>query len=455
LSKPEVSVGPGEPSAPPPRLARVLGLGDLVLYGVVVIQPVAPMSPFGAIQVESRGHAATAILLAMVAMLLTAASYGRMARAHPSAGSAFTYVGREIHPLLGMVTGWSMVMDYLLNPIICSVWCAQALAGATGVPSVVWVVALAALFTAVNLRGIEASARVNAALAAGMGVVIAAFLIAAARAVFFVHGAPGAAALARPFYDPARWQGGALLTGTSLAVLTYIGFDGISTLAEEARDPRRDILRATVLACLVIGVLATVEVYAAQLLWPAAEPFPQLETAFAHVARRAGGPVLYAAILITLTVANAGSGIGAQLGAARLLYGMGRGGALPARFFGAVDPRRRIPRNNVLLVGAVTAVGALVLEATGGYELGAHLLNFGALVAFMGVNLAAFVRGFVRERRRTVGAAVAPLAGFAVCALLFVGLKPAAKIAGAVWLAAGVALAMWRGTKQLAPAPDR
>jgi len=276
------------------------------------------------------------------------------------------------------------------------------------------------------------------------------FLVAAARAVL-ARGLPEAAALGRPFYDPARWQGGAILTGTSLAVLTYIGFDGISTLAEEARDPRRDILRATVLACLCIGILSTLEVYAAALVWPAGEPFPEVDTAFARVAGRAGGPALYAAVLATLTVANAGSGIGAHLGATRLLYGMGQGGALPARFFCAVDARRRVPRNGVLLVGGVAAAGVLALEATGGYELGAHLLNFGALVAFMGVNLAAFVRVFVRDRRRTVGNLVAPLGGFAVCALLFVGLKPAAKLAGAIWLVAGLGLAAWR--RRTPPSP--
>src|SRR5262249_43894438 len=152
--------------------------------------------------------------------------------------------------------------------------------------------------------------------------------------------------LGRPFWDPARGSLSALLGGTSVAVLTYIGFDGISTLAEEARDPRRNILLATVFCCLVIGALSAIEVYTAQLIWPGGEPFPSTETAFAHAAGRAGGFPLYATIMVTLTVANAGSGVGAQLGAARLLYGMGRSGALPA-MFAAVDARRRIPRNNV------------------------------------------------------------------------------------------------------------
>src|ERR1700719_3279324 len=108
--------------AAPPRLARSLTLWDLILYGVIVIQPVAPMSAFGVLSVQGRGHVVTTILIAMVAMLFTAFSYGQMARAYPSAGSAFTYVGQEINPALGYVTGWRMVIDYILNPLICIIW---------------------------------------------------------------------------------------------------------------------------------------------------------------------------------------------------------------------------------------------------------------------------------------------------------------------------------------------
>lgn len=435
----QAEVGAGSPS-----LKRALTLRDLVLYGVIVIQPVAPMSSFGVLDDRSRGHAVTAILVAMVAMLLTAISYGRMARVYPSAGSAFTYVGREIHPAAGYTTGWSMVMDYMLNPMICILWCSK---GANdllpAIPFPVWAVLFFALFTALNLRGIEASARFNTALAAGMGVVIVLFLAAAVRYVFG-HGSE-VDDFSRPFYDPQRFDSKALLQGTSIAVLTYIGFDGISTLSEEAENPRRNILLATVLSCLAIGILSAIQVYAAQLIWPShAEPYPKIETAFAHVAQRAGGYALFLTIIITLIVANTGSGTGAQLGAARLLYGMGRSGALPPRFFAHIEPRRRIPRNNVVLVGLVALFGAFVLEWTGGYDLGAQLLNFGALIAFMGVNLAAFVRYFVREGKRTAGNFFPPLLGFAICLLLWLNLSNKAKIVGGIWLLLGLAFGAWK-----------
>src|SRR5438270_3526118 len=273
-----------------PGLRRTLTLWDLILYGIIVIQPVAPMSVFGVLSDNGHGHVVTTLLIAMVAMLFTAFMYGRMARAYPSAGSAFTYVGQEINPALGYVTGWSMVMDYILNPMICIIWCSQqAFVFAPGIPYWAWAMFFGAVFTFLNLQGIKTSARVNTLLAAGMGAVVAIFFMVAARYIMG-HEHDGASFFTRPFYDPSLWNTKAVLGATSIAVLSYIGFDGISTLSEEAENPRRNILLATVLTCFVIGVLSALEVYAAQLLWPATQPFPNSDTAFTFVAGRACEP---------------------------------------------------------------------------------------------------------------------------------------------------------------------
>jgi putrescine importer len=431
----------------PARLRRTLTLWDLILYGVIVIQPVAPMSVFGVLSDRGRGHVVTTILIAMVAMLFTAISYGRMARAYPSAGSAFTYVGQEINPALGYVTGWSMVMDYMLNPMICIIWISQqAHVFAPGISYGVWATFFALVFTALNIQGVKTSARVNTALAAGMGVVIAIFFVAAARYIFGVPH-PDAGFFTRPFYDPQTWNTKTVLGGTSVAVLTYIGFDGISTLSEEAENPRRNILLATVLVCVVIGILSALQVYAAQLIWPASQPYPNVDTAFTYVAGRAWAP-LFAIVGFTLVVANFGSGMGAQLGAARLLYGMGRSSALPKSFFGAVDPKRHVPRNNVLFVGVLALAGAFVLPAIAGaatgYELGANLLNFGALIAFMGVNLAAFVRYYLHENDKKLSNLLPPVLGFVICFALWLNLSPKALGFGAIWMVVGIAFGAWK-----------
>jgi amino acid transporter len=257
------------------------------------------------------------------------------------------------------------------------------------------------------------------------------------------HLTGGAEYFIRPLYDPPQWHTSSILNATSVAVLTYIGFDGISTLSEEVENPRRNILLATVLTCLFIGVLAAVEVYMAQLVWPASQPYPSAETAFAHAAGRAA-PWMFVVIIVTLLVANGGSGTGALLGAARLLYGMGRSGALPTRFFGYVDPQRRVPRNNVWLVGGIALAGAFVLELSGGYDLGIQLLNFGALIAFMGVNLATFVHYFLRQRQHTLANSLPPLAGLVICFMLWINLSTTAKIVGTAWMTVGIAFGAWK-----------
>jgi putrescine importer len=419
-----------------PRLRRTLSLWNLIIIGIVIIQPIAPMGIYGAVNNEARGHVVTAILIAMVAMLFTAISYGKMARAYPSAGSAYTYVGREIHPALGYLTGWAMVMDYILNPLICTVICSELARNVLPeVPYAAFAVLFAALFTALNLRAIQTSARINEALAAGMAIVVVIFFVFVARTLWGLHEF-GAGFFAQPFYNPRTFSFNRVFHGTSIAVLTYIGFDGISAFSEEAENPRRNILLATVLTCVITGVLSGLEVYAAQLVWGDA-PFPadQVESAFPIVARHVGGFFLFHLLNFTILVANIGSGMGAQLAAARLLYGMGRSDALPRRFFGVIDPRRQIPMNNVLLIGALALTGAFFIS----YERGVELLNFGAFIAFMGVNAAAFIRYFLRAQHKRWTNLALPLAGFAICFFIWLHLSTLAKVAGSAWLAVGIA----------------
>ena len=421
-----------------PGLVRVLGLWSLVVYGIVLVQPTAPMSPFGVVSVKAGGHVVTTLLIGMVAMLFTAISYGRMAAVYPSAGSAYAYVGHTIHPALGYVTGWSMLFDYVMNPIICVIWCSKAAANFLPLPFPVWATFFVLLFTFLNLQGVKTSARTNALIAAGLGVVIVLFLYYAFR---YLSGVPlDGAALARPFYDPETFSWNKVSTGTSLAVLTYIGFDGISTLSEEAKNQRRNILLATVLVCLFTGLVGSLQVYLAQLIWPDWSSYPDVDTAFVHVAGRAGGPILFAILNMALLVANVGSGMGAHLGASRLLYGMGRDNAIPRRFFGAVNPKTHVPSNNVLLVGAIALAGAFTVS----YGLGAELLNFGAFIAFMGVNLSALLHYWWRAERRTLLNLLPPLLGFLICGYLWWSLSWPARFAGFAWLATGVAYGAWK-----------
>lgn len=314
------------------QLRRVLTRWDLIVYGVILLQPTAPLSVFGVLSDRAHGHVVTTILLALVGMLFTAISYGRMAQAYPSAGSAFTYVSRELHPVLGYATGWGMLIDYIVNPLIVIVWCGKAAMNfVPQVPYPVWALVFCGLFTTLNLVGIKSSARINGVLTAALMAVVILFVITATHYVLnHDHSATGF--FSRPFFDPSTFKLSAVLGGTSIAVLTYIGFDGISTLSEEAENPQRNILFATVASCLLISVLSAIEVYLGQLVWPASQPFRDVDTAFVDVAARTAGPWFFVVMNLALLLANFGTGLGAQLGAARLLYGMGRSNALPVSF---------------------------------------------------------------------------------------------------------------------------
>jgi putrescine importer len=423
--------------AVPAKLDRVLTLRDLILYGIVLIMPIAPIPLFGVVQQLSHGHAITTILIAMVAMVLTAFSYGRMASIYPSAGSAYAYVGRGLNRHLGFLAGWAMLLDYLLVPLICTVYGALTIQRLVPqVPYAAWAALFAAAITIINLRGIRAAAAANFIMMIVMVAVVLAFFVLATRWLFHQQGWSGLIST-RPFYNPADFNWKSIATGTSLAALTYGGFDGVSTLSEDVENPRRNILIATVFVCLFTGIFGGLQIYLAQRIMPDFRALQNVDTAFMDVARIVGGRLLFGAMAAILIVANLGAGLSAQAGISRLLFSMGRDKVLPSRIFAHLDSKRHTPVYNILLVGIFAFVGAILLN----YERAAELINFGAFLAFMGVN-AAVVRQFYflrsRAKRRLLTDALLPAAGFIFCLIIWLNLPTTAKLLGAAWFAAGL-----------------
>ncbi len=408
---------------------RALGLRDLIVYGIVLIQPIAPVGIFGIASRMAGGHVVSTILIAMCAMMLTAWSYGRLAALYPSAGSAYTYVGRTFGQRVGFIVGWAMFLDYLIIPAINTIYGALVIARlAPEVPFWVWAVLFAFILTGFNLFGISSLARANNVLLTVMTAVIVAFVVLALRYLFHSAGWSGVFST-QPFYDPHTFHARAVMAATSLAALTYIGFDGVTTLAEEVRNPRRTVPIATVLVCLVTGLFSAVEVYLGQRVAPDYRAFANPETAFMDVTRTVGGTWLFQAMGAVLVAACFGSGLTGIASAARLLSTMGREDILPSRFFANL-------RVNVLIIGALALVSALVVS----YERMAELLNFGAFLAFMGVNLAAMRTFWFRaaDHRHFASDALAPAASFLFCLAIWWSLPAPARLAGAVWLAFGI-----------------
>lgn len=427
-----------------PRLRRTLTLWDLIFYGIVLIQPIAPVPLYGVAQKLSDGHFVTIIMIVLIGMLITAVSYGRMGTLYPTAGSAYTYVGKGLNPHLGFLAGWAMILDYLLQPLINTVWISTALHEryVQQVPFLVWALLIAGIMTVLNLIGVKASTSANKVLLGIMSVVVVAFVVLALKYLYGGQGWAGLFSL-QPIYDPKTFDAHKILKASSFAALTYIGFDGVTTLAEDVENPKRNVLLAVVLTCIFAGACSGVEAYLGARVWPDWHSFPNFETAFMDICSRVGGKVLFHAMGAILIVAAFGSGLTGTLGAARLLFGMGRDNVLPKKFFGQLKPGTSTPTNNILLIGGMSFVGAILLYHIGNaYEHAAELLNFGAFLAFMGVNLACFWQFSVKLRagyqRRLLRDALLPLIGFFVCSYFWWNLNSLAKIVGGLWFAVGI-----------------
>lgn len=420
-------------------LRPVLSLWALVLFGLAFVGPTAPYTFFGVGAAESHGHFAMVYLVAMIAVSFTAASYGKMAAAFPEAGSTYAYASKAIHPVMGYLAGWVMILDYILMPMLCVI-----IVGATShklvpaIPYSAWVIVTSFAITAINLRGIEMTSRATTIFNAILAVSIVWFLVAAVWAL--THGVGrGTLVSAEPFYAPGSFSWRLVMGATPVAVLSFLGFDGISTLAEDAKDPEKNVARATILVCFIAGTLFILQTYLGQLIWPDYTTFSPVETAFSDIGRKIGGAGL-AYLIALLVVAQAwASGIASQASASRLLYGMARDGKLPHAVFGYLHPKLRTPTYSMVLMEAIAMVAGLLLDL----DKAAELVNFGACAGFMVVNLS--VIGLYAVRRREYGGAgiwkfvASPTIGFLVCLWIWLSVSPLAMKVGAVWSLAGVA----------------
>lgn len=422
-----------------PKLKRVLGLWDLVYYGIILTSPIAVVPLFGEAQVLSHGHAVITILAAMIAMTATAVSFGRMATVYPSAGSVYTYVSQGFNPTFGFIVGWAMFLEYLFQPLQNSLYAALAIQRL--LPSVPFAVlsALAVGFmTILCWFGIRTTARANEILLGMMSIIMAVFL---GEAVWYIIGHHHVVGLisTQPIYDPRSFSVRAVAMGTAFAANTYIGFDGVSILAEEVRNPKRNVLLASVIVCLFTGLFAAFQVYLAVQVWPDYRSLVNPETAFMDVARVVGGYKLFVGFGAVLLISSLACGLAGLLGAVRLLYSMGRDNVLPRKIFGYLNAERGNPSYNVLIAGALAYVGTLTM----GWERAVEILNFGALMAFMAVNLAAvrhfgFSPGLAGSRRLFLDIIV-PSLGFVFCLVIFLGLQSSTLMIGAIWVIAGAA----------------
>ncbi|MGH6873010.1 MAG: APC family permease [Rhizomicrobium sp.] len=419
------------------ELKRSLSLADLLVYGLVFISPTAPIAVFGIVFNLSHGMVPLVFIVGLVAMLFTGFSYMTMSQVYPVAGSVYSYTSRAIGPVVGFFTGWAILLDYLLIPALGIIAAAIAVhAILPGVPEWVWVVTLIALATGVNYFGIETTARANILLLILQLTILAIFMAVAVLGL--MHGTAGAHVTLLPFYNPRVISAGIIFSAVSLGVLSFLGFDAISTLSEEARDGVRSVGRATILSLCVAATLFVAQTWLASLFVLNSPGFAEGDAAngaFYAISQTIGGYWLMFLVAVPGVLFGAiASTLSAQTATARLLFGMARDGRLPA-FLAHVNPDRKVPEGAVFLVAAITLALGLLLVSQ--FELLTSMVCFGALIGFLLVNASVIFRFWHDPARQWLAHVVSPALGFAITGFVLWNAEANAKLAGACWLVLG------------------
>ena len=417
------------------ELKRALTLRDLIVFGVIFMVPISPFGVFGFVWNDAKGMVPLAYLVGLIGMFFTAMSYASMAHSFPMAGSVYSYVGRGLHEVAGFFAGWLILLDYILIPALLYIFSAVALRPLLpGVPGWAWIIGFVGFNAGVNLIGIRLTVRVNLYMLVLELATLALFVVMGLAALYGGHGAGGLTL--KPVYNPAAFSMATIAGATSIAVLSFLGFDGISTLAEESRDGAGAIGRATLLALVLVGVLFILQTWVAADLAQGMR-FSSPETAFYEIAERAGGAGLrtltLGANVLATGIANA---MVAQAAVARILFAMARDGKLPA-VLARIHPRYRTPYVSTLAVAGISLIVGLFF-ATRLDEL-SRIVNFGALTGFLLLHLAVINHYFFRERSgKWLRHLLLPLGGLLVIAYVLYEMDNSAKIMGACWIAAGV-----------------
>jgi putrescine importer len=437
-------------STPATRLTRTLTLGPVVLFGLAYMAPMIVLGTFGSIDEPSGRAVPTSYLLALVAMLFTAVSYGRMSRTFPVAGSAYTYTRKTIDGRVGFLVGWAVLLDYFFLPMV--IW----LIGATflnqqfpSIPNWAWIVAFIVITTIVNVLGIKLAANANLLLT-GLQILVLIFFVI----LSFRHVGQSASIFSGAPFGNSSTTVGAVAAGAAIACYSFLGFDAITTLTEETKEPRRNIPRAIVLVTIIGGVIFLVTSYAAQLVGLAL-PHVNYDSEAFDIAKVIGGNLFSALFLAGLVITQLASGIAAQASAARLLFAMGRDSVLPKKVFGFLHAKFHTPVINILAIGVVGLIGI-----ANSVSNAVSFINFGAFTAFTFVNLCVLAhavrQGKLRTPRQILTNAVAPLLGAGFDVWLLTQLDWRAHLLGGIWLGLGIIylIFMTRGFRRPPPEVD-
>ncbi|MDD3169135.1 MAG: APC family permease [Eubacteriales bacterium] len=422
------------------ELRRTLKFRDLVIFGLLTVLPIAPVQVYGAVSQQTMGLATLVYVVGMVAMLFTALSYSTLSGEFPLTGSAYMFVRRAINPHVGFVSGWIILIDYIIVPSLLvsfgALWASNLI---PSIPAYVWVIIFIAICTFINGRGINVAAKANIIMLI-LELICIVFFVTMAIKFIFIDGRGVGGFSIDPFYIPGQVNLGFIASATTIAIFGYLGFDGITALAEEVENPRKTIGKSIITTLLLIGALFIGQSYLATLAHPDYSDLNP-DMAFFDIAREVGGASLYYFFVIVAIVAvGIANALVVQTSTARVIFSMGRDNTLPmSKFFAKVHPKFQTPLNATITVGVLTLFIALAPPT-----ILLQLVSFGALTSFMLINVSVFVYFYVRKKERGPKSifkyVLLPLIGLIIILYVWSGLGKATFILGISWSVIGIIL---------------
>ncbi|RIO87076.1 APC family permease [Staphylococcus gallinarum] len=417
------------------KLKQSLSLYQVIMFGLAYMAPMIVFGTYGTLYATTSGYVPYAYLFATIAMLFTAYSYGKMAKAFPSAGSAYTFVSKSLHPSLGFMVGWTIMLDYLFLPLVIWLIGAEYLTTAFPfMPNWSWIISFIIITTAINIIGINTTTSMNLLIMLFQILVIIIFLGLCIWNV--VHGMGEGSLLSRHIFAIAGHHMSPVLAGASIACYSFLGFDAVTTLAEETKNPSKTIPRAIMLITIIGGFIFVAVAYVLSITVPNFNVIHNTESAAFEIAKIVGGNFLSALFLSGLILAQFASGLSAQTSGARILYAMGRDGVLNKRIFGFVDKKHQTPIFNLIFIGIIGTIGVFMTISTS-----TSFINFGAFISFAFVNISVIAYYYIKLKQREgfkkLSYLFIPAIGCILDISLFVSLDIHALILGSAWTCIG------------------
>lgn len=420
-------------------LKRSLGVVPIVFLGLAYMSPFAVFDTFGVVSNETHGHVPASYILITIAILFTALSYGKMVKIFPEAGSAYTYTKKTMNPQLGFLVGWSALLDYLFLPMINALLAGIYLSASfPSVPAWVWILGLILTITIMNISGVKIAVNANMLFVLFQLLVAILFVVLTIRTI---NGDVNSGFTLNPFYSE-HIKLSLLFSGASILALSFLGFDAVTTFAEETISPEKNIPKGIFLIALIGGIFFIIVTYFMQSLYPDVSVFTDIEGASPEIAKHIGGILFQSIFTSGALVSVLASGLASQMSASRLMYAMGRDGVLPRKWFGYLDKKTQTPIFNLIFIGLLS-LSALFLDLV----VATSLINFGAFTAFSFVNLSVlmyYVKNKQRMKRSSfIGYVIFPSIGLAFLIYLWFSLDQLAILFGLSWFTIGFGLLLW------------